>query len=545
MDHPSEGGQDFAIALFCNLQARATTLLGEFREYQAHLKLHKTQQDVEVRAFKRGIESEVKMLQKLSHVFAALEPSGTISTDTQGEPSQEPPQVHALRSSNLPFYEAVWTVAKSSRSVSALCKKMYFGGNRSSSRPWAPGEDAAHRSFDLNDVPKRAVTTDVVAENGLRWTKVSTLTEKRLLFEMAKEGWERYGDWSDEDAESGGDEGASHGSQNGHKAGKLELVQLAEDLHTAARSVRMRFRHPQIQIVLPNIREGVLDDVDAFLADLRLTGATVQCGGLTNAEQLDLDRMMPTPVTSPLTKTINMDCTLLLALISDISHFSREQLAALPFSISEGGYHKAIRTQIEAEETSPMLPVEVYPLLAGRDLLCTSHAAQRMREIVQTMATPSEATRADIFLGEGVYEGQPVEDLQRALASCSRHCVPIRLRLPVAVIEVDLQGFCCSPPPGPEDATVAPNFPAAVALRAKDAAHLTPINTSVFLYGWMCRLTTFTSNRAVASAFLRAINEILDSDEGGGAGHDGAEFLGPLIHVCETARSLVGKTKAR
>lgn len=81
----------------------------------------------------------------------------------------------------------------------------------------------------------------------------------------------------------------------------------------------------------------------------------------------------------------------------DISHLHSKNI---PPSLS-GGYHVAIIRQIEAEETSPLLKSELFPLLVGRELQCTSHAARRMREIVQTMGTATEKARADILLGGG------------------------------------------------------------------------------------------------------------------------------------------------
>ena len=76
---------------------------------------------------------------------------------------------------------------------------------------------------------------------------------------------------------------------------------------------------------------------------------------------------------------------------------------------------------------------------------------------------------------------------------------------------------------------------------------LTPINASVFLYGWTHQMLTFTSNRAVASGLLKAVNEVLDRDEHeiGVSSEDQDKLIGPQIHICHTARSLIGKAKIR
>ncbi|OCT45013.1 hypothetical protein CLCR_05751 [Cladophialophora carrionii] len=538
MEVSDEATYSSPTELVANLQQRADALLREFRCYQQHLKLRRKQQEVELRAFKRGIESEVKTLEKLRLVFAS--PDGSPSAHNQQAQS---PQLHALRSSNLPFYEAVWDVAKSSDCITSLGKKMHPPRNGCGAQARSGSGNSASQVAGPGDVRKQGVVVDIVARNGLEWIKVSTLTEKRLLFDMAKEGWERYGDASDCNGADGNEDGEQDVED---RASKLELVRLAEDLRAAAQGTRVLFRHPQIRFVLPKIREGVLADVDAFLADLRSTGAIVQCGNEVNSfrepAHLDLDRLMPTSANGPLTPTINVDCTILLALISDISHLSRHQLRSDAIGQSQP-YHRAIMSQIEAEESAPILPSEIYPLFADRNLECTSHAAQRMREIVGIMATSSERRRAEVLLGEGQYKDQPASALWQAFGEQSLHHIPQDLRFPVRVFDIDVREVVSS---GRDlmavDARFCQAFPASIAARAKDSLHLTPINASVFLYGWARQITTVTSNRTVASGLLRAINEILDADERQGSGSDG-EFVGPLIHICETARSLIGKAK--
>ena len=52
--------------LLSNLQSRARSLLDEFRAYQAHLKSYNKQHEVELRIFRRGVESEVKSLERIT-----------------------------------------------------------------------------------------------------------------------------------------------------------------------------------------------------------------------------------------------------------------------------------------------------------------------------------------------------------------------------------------------------------------------------------------------------------------------------------------------
>ncbi|OAP63071.1 hypothetical protein AYL99_02298 [Fonsecaea erecta] len=530
-----------------SLRSRASVLLHEFQLYQAYLKTRAKQHQVEIRAFKRGIESEVKILERIALLFATSDRNSQSILNNPIEQDEESPQLHSLRSSNLPFYEAVWNTAKSCRHITALGKKMHFTGKYSAASEKNREENLVSWTDVSRDVQKKETLVDVIADNGLQWIKISTLTEKRLLFEMAKEGWEKYGDFGgDSDVEDGH---IPETDSDAMRTNKLELVRLAEDLKIAAQEVRVQFRHPRIRFVLPNIREGIIPDVDAFLADLRATGAVVECNAdvcsFGEDRQLDLVNMMPTAPTVPLTSTINIDCTILLALVSDISHFPKHQLLSTSGQKTET-YHKAIVNQIECEASSPMLPGDIYPLLVTRDLECTVHAAQRMREIVQCMGTSSELSRAEILLGEGRYTDQPASTLRRVFSELSMHAVPTEIQFPVKVVDFDVHSLFGSETTSLAlDVESSKSFPASVASRVKDRLRLTPINASVFFYGWIGQIVTLTSNRTVANELLKTINDILDWDESQGQGCKGdTDFLGPLIR-CETARSLIGKTKFR
>jgi len=525
--------------LLSNLQSRARSLLDEFRAYQAHLKSCNKQHEVELRNFRRGVESEVKSLERITQKFTTTNQRGTAFSETEME---NPPQLHALRSSNLSFFEAVWDVAKSSHAITALGKKIYFPLAKTRNNE---GYNDAISTCKPHP-PKGMVLVDIVTDNGLEWIKVSTISERRLLFEMAKEGWESYADFSD-DSGTDNEEGSSKRS-----TGKLELVRLAEELQAASKGIRVHFRHVHVRFVLPNIHEGVLGDVDEFLADLRATGVAVQCG-LSSKDTYTIkhipnfDRMMPAIAPVPLTDTINIDCTILLALISDISHLRRRDMSA-GCNPTSSTFHKAIQRQIESEECHPLLPEEIYSVLSGRALECTAHAAQRMREIVQCMGTTSERTRADIVLGEGPFGGQPSSGLRRAFAEHSIHAVPDQIQFPIKVVDFGADGLFSPRRNDSSQAALRCNdFTFSIASRVVSVMPLTAINSSVFLYGWVRRIVTLTSNRAVATGLLKTINELLDEheeDESAGIGAS-ESFVGPHIYICDTARSLVGKTKSK
>jgi hypothetical protein len=519
--------------LLISLQQRANTLLSEFRAFQAQLQASGLSKSVESRIFRRGVEAEAKSLETFARKQSITLPSGEGSDEAE---IREAKQTHSLTSSNLPFYEAVWLAAKRCNGVRALGRRLYWE-NDGMSQARVSEPPRKQNKKHLN-----SAVVDIVADNGLEWIKISIVSAKRLLFEMAKEGWEDYGADPDEDGSS--DEDNPHSKSEA----KLDIVRLAEDLRDASRTTRIRYKHPQVKFILPSITEGEEDAIDAVLTQIRTTGAIVECGPptiLNGLSDLSLtpvskfDHILPSPNHPTLTETINIDCTILLALISDISHVSRARLPPSP-SNKSGIYHTAILKQIESEEHSPLLPHEVYPILKGRKLVCTALAAQRMREIVDIMATRTEAERARILLGEEECSGCEA-DLGVRWRGLSEHRLPEDILLPIMVEDFVFPDY--------ELSAKGTSFQGPMANKLYGKMDLSSINASVFMYGWHHNIVTLTSNRVVAMGIERALNGILDELESPGLEISGKEldgadgFEGPKMYVCETARSLVGKEK--
>lgn len=381
---------------------------------------------------------------------------------------------------------------------------------------------------------------DIVTQGGLEWVKVSTVTETRLLFEQAKAGWETAGLSSDDDGSSADDEdGAINNSTPASSSptsspspsdNPIELLRLATDLQTASLATKIRYRHPKIRIVLPKITNPSPETL-VILKDLIATGATLQIGpslspftpGLPSSPSNETPlrhelstiflKLLPNPHVS-LTPTLNIDCTILLALISDLSHSPQT-----PHSPS---HHKAITRQIEIEARDHLLPEYLYPALEGRDLVCTVEAATRMREIVEQIGTNGERARAELLFDDNMYKNKedgvahPPPSLLSLFGSHSEYAVPPTLRLPILIVSAPISGLL-------------PLLPSVAQIIAE---LLSPINRSVFLYGWARGITTVSSNRAVAKVVEETIAE-----QGGG------EVIGPEVWLCATARSLVGKER--
>ena len=432
--------------------------------------------------------------------------------------------IHTLKSSNLPFYSAIWEAAKSSRALMAFHKRFYWGEK--------PSRESKRAS------EKRCALVDIVASNGEEWIKVSTTSQQRLLFELAKARWEAA-DSSDEDGDEVDDKPISYGHAgndrvpNEDELSRIELVRTADDLQRAAQSHRIHYERPRVRIVLPKISDPPSSKLEPLLERLRSTGAILDYGAPpapeTAVEDLGTEvfpRLLSSPH-PPLTDTLNVDCTILLALVSDLSYTADHPI--LP------GYNTAIKRQIELESREHLLPSSLWPALGGRHLVCTVEAASRMREIVNTIGTPNERARTELIMentepgtpqeinGFCALIADPSEQRRKSLEGYSDYPIPPDFNIPIRTMSS----------PTASDISGAIKSEALPAVAEKIAAELTDINCSVFMYGWLHGFTTVSSNRTVAKAIESTIEK-----------HDQGE-KGPEIWLREPARSLLGKERER
>jgi len=370
--------------------------------------------------------------------------------------------------------------------------------------PGKSGDADGHEVKNNAGTTKRSnVLVDIVAQDGLEWVKVSTLTEKRMLFDIAKAGW--VGDSSDEEYDSDGPQIEDDDEPEG-------LLKQAEGLLKASMATRVRYRHPKIRIVLPKINRGCVREVEAIIEQIEGMGITVQ-----RAEDIRpvpplskvLDQIAVNPF-ADFAEMVNIDCTILLALVSDLSHS--------PIEV-EAWHHRAVRRQIEMEKDDQLLPKSLWPACGSRKLVCTREAAQRMHEIVDLIGTDSEKKRRDFLMDRDGTDELTSEQRVAGLQELSTHKIPTELKLPIHVVEVTIPDMECRIGP----------------LAVEVAKALSIINQSVFLYGWSTGRTTISSNRTVA----KEIETIVEAHRA-----DDAD-KGPDIWLCPTARSLVGKEKTR
>lgn len=414
--------------------------------------------------------------------------------------------IHTLKSSNLPFYIAIWETAKASEGLVVFSKRFYWDERPSEDSRPAPG--------------KRFALVDIVSHDGEEWIKVSTIAEHRLIFELSKAQWEL--------AESEGSDDETDGQRVSSPVletilDRIELVQTVDSLAQASRAHRVRYKHPRVRVVLPKISNPPPVELLPLLDRIRSTGAVIDLGAqsvLPNQPGQSPVSIFPKLLPSlhpPLTSTLNIDCTILLAIVSDLSHIAHHPIMPT--------YNGAIRRQIEIETTQHLVPATLWPAMADRDLVCTGEAAHRMKEIVDTIGTSAERARTKLLFrsAEQGIDQLSGQERRAQFAKYSDHCVPDSLRLPISVVPAvgatEVQAFIA-------DRTLPP-----VADQVNNK--LTEINRSVFMYGWVKGLSTVTSNRAA----VKWIESMIENE--------GTDAVGPSVWLREPARSLLGKEMER
>lgn len=491
----SESPEEKAAAFQATAQdlvRRCKEMLAEVEQWVEALhekKLSKGERAVEYRPLKNDIRSELSFLEKLSEMDGSEEKA-----------------YQYLVSSNLLFFEALWAAAKRTSGLLCFRKNFFFNKATHNSQGANQGGSLGNSKVSCRAPgPKAVALVDIVSCDGLEWTKVSTISEKRLLFDLAKLGWQNDG-FSDDDEDDAEDH--RNTSIDSDDEDEVPLVKSAKDLAKAAAVNRTMGKHPRIVFVLPRIESGRIIAIDNLLNKIRATGAVIQC-----ADDLEpappLESVLPKLLVDRsrnLSETLNIDCTILLAIISDISH------SEVPM---QDWFPRAVRAQIKAEAEDRLLSTLLYPTMGSHPMVCTTEAAVQMKEIVATIGTDTEKARAQILLGE---DGKkPRDELLKEWCQLSEYQVPEGLQLPIKVVKREAEGARLPP------------------VAEAVAAQLSPINKSVFLYGWATGFTTLSSNRTVAKQIEHIIAE---------KGTDEAD-VGPPIWLCGEARSLVAKQGRR
>lgn len=563
-----------AVAVAEQLLNRTNTLLSELESFSTLLETHRRPQILGHRPFIQDINAEKRFIERLL-TKAIAETTHQEEDGKDGDPldalEADRKIKHQLSSTNITSYEAQWAVVNSCRGIVAL--RQTFSRQHPSRRPQKGGNRALSPSSKIKAHVKKTqdgVLVDAVIEDGREWLKVSAISERQLLFQMARQGWQNDSDSDDEELGKPLGGGARDDDEDSDDEDEVVIVRLAKHLIQAARANRHNYRHPRVRLVLPKIEEGRVKEIDTILARIRAmsTPATpfvVETGisslHTTNTTP-DLTPLLTSPF-STFTPTLNIDCTLLVALASDISH---SHCTIQPW------YPSAVQGQIRDEQREALMPNTLYPALSGaRKLICTREAARRMREIVATIGTESEVARAALLLssydedddeegkqGEEAADGvdgatkQPQkkcstrEELLDAFQALSIYPVPRDLQLPITVVSsppsYDFVDGHVTPTPTADtasdkddDGDEAGSKPKLPRVAEAVSARLTDINRSIFLYGWAEGITTLSSNGTVAKQIETLVEQHRTRDD----------EVGPDVWVCPVARSLVAKKGRR
>ncbi|CAO2655459.1 Nn.00g105230.m01.CDS01 [Neocucurbitaria sp. VM-36] len=482
---------DSTVELEATIQAlveRGRILHEEVETYVAAVlakqKVAKVQNPVEYRNLRNDMKNELAFLKKIA-----------------GSTMDEEKARHYIVSSNLLYYEALWSAAKRFSGLQSFRKYFFWD------RHTAPAGKHTTKGLSLakgsQAKGKTAALVDIVAEEGSEWIRVSTVSEKRLLFDLAKLGW-----MNDSDSDDDMPDAQPSNWEDDDDDDQVDVVKNARELARAARANPIRGRPPNVHFVLTRIVAGKTQAIDTIIDKIRATGAVVQCAN-DIPPSVPLDSVLPQLLVDrsrALSETLNIDCTILLALISDISH--------KPCPILDW-YPGEVRAQINEEAEEHLLPIHLYPAIGAHPMVCTKEAADQMNLIVQTLATDTEKLRADLLLGQGDRQGQSAEQLIAAWAAISDHEVPEGFRLPIHVMPVDMD-------------TLTDGLPTVAATVAAELGHL---NKSIFVFGWAKSLTTLSANRGRARQIESIINEhgLKDGE------------AGPHIWLCGESRSLIAK----
>lgn len=412
--------------------------------------------------------------------------------------------ISRFKTSNIPAQEQLWNIVGRYTHLTFLGQSVVINPKKHTGKKERTGKkkktagleqspdvvrggkgvrDKGLRNKDGEDM----VHVHAAVEGGAEWLKLFTMTEKRLLLEMADAGW----DWGAEDDETVDEQDEAELIQH------LETLRTAKHLVTAARNAWHKYKHPRVSFIFTRIREGHDIEIDKLLQTLRrLAGDDITVNLhfadselVLNQPPITFDTTIHNMCSQPdyITDTVLLDTSVLISLASDITHTA----------IQHHEWRSSdARAQVTAEQDGRHFFKIVYPRICGRKLICTKEAVRQFLKIIDTIGSPDEVARASQLL-EGCRE-----DFQKL----SIHPVPDNLLLPVEVIRKD------DPTPSAESLVTKGILPP-VAIEV--GRHLQDDQVT-HLYGWTMGLTVVTGNRILTNTIVRVVEESLlrDYEEG-------------------------------
>ncbi|KAH8785403.1 hypothetical protein F5883DRAFT_534946 [Diaporthe sp. PMI_573] len=423
----------------------------------------------------------IRQERKAAQPFLDLNANGSATSTDESLEAQ--PAGSRLRYTNLPAIGRNWDILKRCRDVVSIEQSI----------PKNPkvevkenGGLIVHRT-KASRIGTGMIFVHAVVDGGAEWLRIISKDERRVLLELAAGGW----DWDHE-------EGDTDDEDDSELFEDIPTLRTANELVDTARKYWYDYHHPRIRILLSRIHEGQSKDMDRVIQKMRSTGGndiniTVECADspLISSQTLPglntaLSNLVPIEDMSRFGSTVLLDTSVLIALISDISHATVDV---------QPWHSQDCKAQIRDEANGiNFLTSQAFPPLRGKRLVCTKEAMDHFREISNTIASPAELERARLL-----YSGGP-KDFQEL----SIHPVPEDLMLPVQVLSEEAELHAA-------DLVQAGRLPE-VAINVESHLLSVPGNRTTHLYGWSSGTTVVTSNRSLAKRLVRMIESSLEKD---------------------------------
>lgn len=360
-----------------------------------------------------------------------------------------------------------------------------------------------------------------VIDGGATWLSIRWINRDRIVRQMTDSGW----CWGEHELEDAVD------------VDEWEDVSLTKQLRkmvACAKRFKHEYRAPKLVLALPSLqRKG--DDVDVYLRQLEKLDSTVSIV-VHDASSPFLSDAAPTiddaiqnlayDQRETLTDTLNIDHTILVDLISDLTH---SRLTPQPWQAP------TTRAQIEDEnihQPGGVMLRSLIPLLAGHKLVCTREAAEHFHEMLATVGTPTEKQRGKLLVTAGYDDAdEPDADVGAAFRALSIHDIPESIQLPIDVLPEserwDINRVA--------DAVSKGELPAVakeVAERGVGGGTLKSSKLSIYMHGWWSGHTTLTSNKEIKNQMKLWVE----------AGRTSDDEVGPKIWCLGVTRNLLAKS---
>ncbi|GFP54188.1 hypothetical protein ACSS6W_001859 [Trichoderma asperelloides] len=367
----------------------------------------------------------------------------------------------------------------------------------------------------LNRTLKEQAKVEVdVVEGGSEWLDIRWLQADRLARQMTDCGW-GWGDYQLGD------------TVDPEEWEDTPLAKQIKRLVAAAKMNRHEYRIPRLRIVFPNITKGENEDIDVLLDQICRLDPLVE---IAIEDSNSVFMKTPSPPLEDairnligdefdgLTSVLNMDHTILVDLISDITHF---QLQPQPW--------QAQTTQLQIEEEKKQGGVMVralYPILQGRRLVCTQEAAEHFHEVLSTVGTATERERGRLLVPyDDEARSMSTEDIRRRFQELSTHPLPKDVQVPIRILDETWTMATVTQ-------AVADGRLPKVALDVAQCGAFKSSKLSIYMYGWATGNVTITSNKEVRGQ-IRTWVEANRRDD---------QERGPTIWRIDVTRNLLAKS---